>query len=59
MIVNFELDQAQILISEAEEPGCDLLATGAYGHTRFREVLLDGMTNKILQKMPVLAFVTH
>ncbi len=59
MIVNFELDQAQILISEAEEPGCDLLETGTYGHTRFREVLLDGMTSKILQKMPVPVFMTH
>ncbi len=32
---------------------------GAYGHTRFREAILGGMTKEILLTMPTSVFMTH
>lgn len=44
------------VLALAEEQSCDLLVMGGYGHTRFREFLLGGVTRTVLgdATMPVL-----
>jgi len=51
--------EQEILISEINASNVDLLVMGAYGHARIRELILGGMTRKILQAMPVPVFMTH
>jgi nucleotide-binding universal stress UspA family protein len=44
------------LLVRAEERKVDLLVMGCYGHSRYREILLGGVTRTVLQRasMPVL-----
>jgi nucleotide-binding universal stress UspA family protein len=49
-------DTGNALLSLAAEQQASLVVMGGYGHTRFRELMLGGMTRTVLQKMgrPVL-----
>ena len=42
------------LTETAVDLGCDLLVMGAYGHSRFREMVLGGVTQDILRQPPGL-----
>ena len=44
------------LLAAAEEFGCDLLAMGAYSHSRWRQLILGGVTRYVLanSKLPVI-----
>ena len=44
------------LLNEAEKFGADLIVCGAFGHSRFRELVLGGVTRRLLSdtKIPVL-----
>jgi nucleotide-binding universal stress UspA family protein len=45
------------LVRSAVELGCDLLVMGAYGHSRFREMVLGGVTRGVLDApadLPIL-----
>ena len=45
-----------VLLEKAEEMGCDLIVTGAFGHTRMRELVLGSTTTHLLarSRKPVL-----
>jgi nucleotide-binding universal stress UspA family protein len=45
-----------VLLSTAHDQGCDMIVMGAYGHSRWRELVMGGATRTILQSMtmPVL-----
>ncbi|APR34616.1 universal stress protein [Paraburkholderia sp. SOS3] len=45
-----------VLLSTAHDQGCDMIVMGAYGHSRWRELVMGGTTRTILQSMtmPVL-----
>jgi nucleotide-binding universal stress UspA family protein len=47
------------LLSLASDVGADLLVMGGYGHTRFREVLLGGVTQTVLNSMTVPVLMSH
>ncbi|MES2149338.1 MAG: universal stress protein [Pseudomonadota bacterium] len=47
------------LLRMATELGSDLIVMGAYGHRRFREILLGGVTRSILNSMTVAALMSH
>ena len=47
------------LLSLAADIGADLLVMGGYGHTRFREVLLGGVTQTILKSMTIPVLMSH
>ncbi len=49
-------DAGELLISAAQQAGCDLIVAGAYGHSRLREWALGGVTRTFLdsQAMPFL-----
>jgi nucleotide-binding universal stress UspA family protein len=44
---------AQEIQAQAAEYGADLIVMGCYGHSRFREMILGGVTREILQQLPM------
>ncbi|AXK71042.1 universal stress protein [Lysobacter sp. TY2-98] len=47
------------LLSAAREEQADLLVTGAYGHTRFSEWILGGVTRHLLEHAPLPMVMRH
>ncbi len=47
------------LLELATEQGTDLLVMGGYGHTRFREFLLGGVTRTILEETEIPVLMSH
>jgi nucleotide-binding universal stress UspA family protein len=54
-----DIDIANALLSLASDKGSDLLVMGAYGHARFREILLGGVTREILRSMTLPVLMAH
>lgn len=52
-------DVGAALTTLAEESGADLIVMGAYGHSRFRELILGGVTRHVLESMPVPVLMAH
>lgn len=52
-------DAGEGLLSLAADLSSDLLVMGAYGHSRFREILLGGVTRKILSSMTLPVLFAH
>ena len=44
------------LLAAARDFGCDLLAMGAYSHSRLRQLILGGVTRHVLEhaNLPVM-----
>jgi nucleotide-binding universal stress UspA family protein len=53
------LDIGDALLRLASEKESDLIVMGCYGHTRFREILLGGVTRSILEKASIPVLVAH
>ncbi|WP_343584769.1 universal stress protein [Herbaspirillum sp.] len=53
------MDIGNTLLSLAADLGSDLLVMGGYGHTRFREVLLGGVTLTIMRSMTIPVLMAH
>ncbi|GAB2877167.1 universal stress protein [Pseudoduganella ginsengisoli] len=49
----------EALLSLAADQACDLLVLGAYGHSRFRETLLGGVTRTVLEAMTLPVLMAH
>lgn len=52
-------DHGTALRSLVSESGADLIVMGCYGHSRFREILLGGVTRSMLQHAPVPVLMAH
>ena len=52
-------DAAASLLSFAASKNADLIVMGAYGHARFREILLGGMTRGVLADSPIPLWMSH
>ncbi|MDO9218227.1 MAG: universal stress protein [Lacisediminimonas sp.] len=52
-------DPGEGLLSLAADLSSDLLVMGAYGHSRFREILLGGVTRKLLSSMTLPVLFAH
>lgn len=50
---------AMALAKHAAQSGAELLVAGGYGHSRFREWVLGGVTRELLQIMPVPVLFAH
>ena len=48
-----------VLLNEAADLGADLIVMGAYGHSRFRELVLGGVTRTLLGQMTVPVLMSH
>ena len=55
-VVDRDIDHGHALLAMAAEQACDLIVAGCYGHSRFRELFLGGVTRTLLQEatIPVL-----
>jgi nucleotide-binding universal stress UspA family protein len=53
------IDKGVALLSRAADLECDLIVMGAYGHARWREVLLGGVTETMLESMTVPVLMAH
>ena len=54
-----DIKTSENLLSLACDEGADMIVMGAYGHSRFRELVLGGMTREILSSMTVPVFMSH
>ena len=54
-----DLEVADLLLSRVADRGADLIVMGAYGHARWREVVLGGVTKQLLEQMTVPVFMSH
>lgn len=54
-----DIETGALLLSRATEEGIDLMIMGAYGHSRFRELMLGGVTLHVLKQMTVPVFMSH
>jgi nucleotide-binding universal stress UspA family protein len=52
-------DEGDALLSQAANQGADLLVMGAYGHARWREIVLGGVTRHMLQHMTIPVLMSH
>lgn len=50
---------AEALLMRAKELKSDLLVMGAYGHSRFREMILGGLTNHMLEAADIPLLLLH
>jgi nucleotide-binding universal stress UspA family protein len=56
---NTQVDVADALLSMAADLQSDMIVMGGYGHTRFREVVVGGVTMSILNSMTVPVLMSH
>lgn len=54
-----DVDVGSMLLSRAADRGIDLLVMGAYGHARWRELVMGGATRHILQHMTMPVLMSH
>lgn len=57
--VSKDLDIGELLLSRIADDRADLLVLGAYGHARWRELVLGGVTAHILEHMTVPVLMSH
>lgn len=58
-VVAPEIAEADTLLNRAAELGADLLVLGGYGHNRLRELVLGGVTRRLLREMTVPVLLSH
>jgi nucleotide-binding universal stress UspA family protein len=54
-----DIDIGSFLLSHAADRGVDMIVMGAYGHSRWSEMMLGGVTKSMLQHMTVPVFMSH
>lgn len=54
-----ELDEGNLILNTLAEEQADLLVMGAYGHNRFRELILGGVTQSIFEHMTTPVLMSH
>ena len=57
--VRSDLDPGNMLLSRAADKGADLIVMGAYGHARWTEIVLGGVTKHMLNSMTVPVLMSH
>lgn len=54
-----DIDAGDLLLARVVDHGADLIVMGAYGHARWREVVLGGVTRHLLAQMTVPVLMSH
>ncbi len=52
-------DPGKALMAHATEAGADLMVAGAWGHSRLREYVFGGATQRLLSEMTLPVFMAH
>jgi len=50
---------ASEILAVVQQEAADLIVAGAYGHTRFREVIFGSVTQTLLERTPVCCLMSH
>ena len=58
-ITSPDIDVASTILSHAADSSADFIVMGGYGHSRFREFVLGGVTKSILDTMTVPVLMSH
>ncbi|MGK0292468.1 MAG: nucleotide-binding universal stress UspA family protein [Porticoccaceae bacterium] len=58
-MIESEHNESETLIRHIENNKCDLIIIGGYGHSRFREIVLGGMTRELIKNSPVPVLMSH
>lgn len=58
-VLNTQTTATDAILAEARRISADLIVVGAYGHSRFREWVLGGVTADLLESSPVPLFLAH
>jgi len=58
-VVATELSVEDQLLARSADMSADLLVTGAYGHARWKELILGGVTRHLLDVMPIPVLMSH
>lgn len=58
-LVASDVEIGDLLLSRAADHDADLIVMGAYGHARWREVVLGGVTRQLLEQMTVPVLMSH
>ncbi len=53
------IDEGSLILNTAADEQADLLVMGAYGHHRFRELILGGVTRAIFEQMTMPVLMSH
>ncbi|MCS6890380.1 MAG: universal stress protein, partial [Rhodovarius sp.] len=54
-----ELSPGEMMLNLASDLGVDLIVMGGYGHSRWRELVLGGVTRTMLRQMTVPVLMSH
>ncbi len=54
-----DIGTGNVILSRAADEGADLIVIGAYGHARWRELVLGGVTLHMLKHMTVPVLMSH
>ncbi|MGX6998474.1 universal stress protein [Caballeronia sp. KNU42] len=54
-----DVPMGDMLISRASDLGADLVVMGAYGHSRWQELVMGGATRTMLESMPIPVLMSH
>ena len=52
-------EAGDVMLSVAAETDSELIVMGGYGHARFRELVLGGMTRTLLERMTLPVLISH
>ncbi|MGK0374846.1 MAG: nucleotide-binding universal stress UspA family protein [Arenicella sp.] len=52
-------NEADALLRHVDKHGRDLIIIGGYGHSRFREIVLGGMTRRLIKESSVPVLLAH
>jgi nucleotide-binding universal stress UspA family protein len=58
-MIEQDQNEADTLLRHVENHGRDLIIIGGYGHSRYREIVLGGMTRALIKKSPVPILLSH
>jgi nucleotide-binding universal stress UspA family protein len=58
-IVASDMDVANVILSHGADFAADFMVMGGYGHSRFREFVLGGVTRSILASMTIPTLMSH
>ena len=54
-----DIDVGELILSQAADLGANLIVMGAYSHSRLQELVLGGVTRKLLDTMTVPVLMAH
>lgn len=54
-----DIDVGSEILARVSDMGADMIVSGAYGHSRLREIILGGVTQTLLRHMTVPVLLSH